>query len=300
MFKRQTTGSVVCPNCGRLVGVRDEKCLNCGRPYPGLFGFTPLLNQLGRDLAFGDVVLWGCGILYVFSLAFDPNGIRFNGLLSMLSPSPQAAFVFGDSGWIPVFVFGRWWTVLSAGWLHGGLIHLGFNMYYLRFLMPNVIEIFGVGRAMILYVASSAAGFIVTSGFGLLTAPNQPLSGLPRFLHGAPLTLGASAALCGLLGALLYYARKTGHSMMTQRLAQMAIFLGIIGLVLPGVDNWAHLGGFVGGYLVAMVLRPLHDETPIHLLLGVLAVALSLASVGMSIWIGLRQLPHFERFVGLG
>ena len=57
MFKRQTTGSVVCSSCGSLVGVRDEKCFNCGRRSPGLWGFAPLLRSLGNDLGFVPLVL---------------------------------------------------------------------------------------------------------------------------------------------------------------------------------------------------------------------------------------------------
>jgi len=52
MFGRQTTGSVVCTSCGRLVGVNDETCYNCGRRNPGLWGFGPLLRRLGNDLGF--------------------------------------------------------------------------------------------------------------------------------------------------------------------------------------------------------------------------------------------------------
>ena len=63
LFKRQTSGSVVCTSCGSLVGVRDESCLNCGRRNPGLWGFAPLLRSLGHDLGFVQLVMWGSGAL---------------------------------------------------------------------------------------------------------------------------------------------------------------------------------------------------------------------------------------------
>ena len=69
------------------------------------------------------------------------------------------------------------------------------------------------------------------------------------FLGGATLTVGASAAIFGLLGALVYYGRRTGSSHIGQTAIQYAIIMGIMGFVVPGVDNYAHLGGFVGGYL---------------------------------------------------
>ena len=69
MFKRQTTGSVVCASCGSLVGVNDDKCYSCGRRNPGLWGFGPMLRAFGNDLGFVALVVYGCSALYVVSLA---------------------------------------------------------------------------------------------------------------------------------------------------------------------------------------------------------------------------------------
>ena len=55
-MKRQTSGSVVCPSCGRLVGVNDEKCGNCGRTRPGMWGFAGVLRNLGEDLGFTKIL----------------------------------------------------------------------------------------------------------------------------------------------------------------------------------------------------------------------------------------------------
>ena len=107
---RQTWGSVVCPSCGKLVGVQDERCFTCGRWNPGLWGFAPVLNRLGRDLGFTQLVIGGCIILYAITLLFDPSGIRAGGFLNFLSPSAQSLFIFGASGSVPVFQLGRWWT----------------------------------------------------------------------------------------------------------------------------------------------------------------------------------------------
>ena len=70
MFKRQTTGSVVCASCRSLVGVNDDVCYNCGRRNPGLWGFGPMLRAFGNDLGFITLVVYGCSALYVISLAF--------------------------------------------------------------------------------------------------------------------------------------------------------------------------------------------------------------------------------------
>ncbi|HEV7502129.1 MAG TPA: rhomboid family intramembrane serine protease, partial [Vicinamibacteria bacterium] len=107
MFGRPRTGSTLCPSCGLLVGVNDAKCLGCGRGRPGLFGLTALLRQSGLDDLFVPIVMWGCGAVYLASLAMDPSAISGGGLLSLLSPGIESLFVLGASGSVPVFRYGR-------------------------------------------------------------------------------------------------------------------------------------------------------------------------------------------------
>src|SRR6266550_2116443 len=128
MLRRQTTGSVICTSCGVLVGVNDDTCYNCGRRNPGLWGFAPLLRSLGRDAGFVPFVIGMCATVYVLTLIASRGNIGQGGLFSFLGPSTPAAFLFGASGAIPVFRYGRWWTVLSASWLHAGVLHILFNM----------------------------------------------------------------------------------------------------------------------------------------------------------------------------
>ena len=79
LFRRQTSGSVVCASCGSLVGVRDEKCFNCGRRNPGFWGFAPLLRSLGTDLGFVPLVVWGSSALYIISLLLSGSAMRMGG-----------------------------------------------------------------------------------------------------------------------------------------------------------------------------------------------------------------------------
>ena len=90
---RQKWGSIVCPSCGNLVGVNDDKCFTCGRWNPGMWGFAPVLNRLGRDLGFTQFVMWSCIILYAFTLATNVGGVS-NGGLNFLSPSIESLFIF--------------------------------------------------------------------------------------------------------------------------------------------------------------------------------------------------------------
>src|SRR5256885_11441666 len=122
VFQRRTTGSVVCPSCGSLVGVRDDKCYTCGRSNPGLWGFGPMLRNLGAEFSFAPLVLGACVTLWVITLLMSGGGIGGARLLSALSPSSAILILFGASGEYPVFVLGRWWSGLRAGWPHAGLL----------------------------------------------------------------------------------------------------------------------------------------------------------------------------------
>ena len=279
MFKRQTTGSVVCPSCHKLVAVNEEKCFYCGRPNPGMWGYTALLRRLGQDLGFVEVVIWGCAGLYIAMLLADPGGIRMGGLLSLFSPSGRSLRLFGMSGAIPFFLQGRWWTVLSAGWLHGGLLHIVFNMMWVRYLAPATAEEYGIGRTVIIYTVSSISGFFLSSWTGAY------LSFLPWPLHGASFTIGASAPIFGLLGALVY-AGKKGSSAVGQQARGLAVIICVFGLIMPGIDNWAHLGGFGGGYLMARWLDPLQPERTDHQIVALLCIVMTILSVVVSIWTG--------------
>ena len=279
---RQRTGSTVCPSCGSLVGVNDEKCYNCGRRNPALWGFAPLLRRLGQDLGFGTFVIVASVGLYLATLTASENPLQGTSLFSFLSPDSRALILFGASGAFPVFELGWWWTVLSAGWLHGGLLHILFNMNALRQLAPPVAELYGAGRMMIVYTAGGVLGFTASSVMGHLL-PGVPLLGGSPFI-----TIGASAPIFGLLGAIAYYGHRSGSSMMRAFALQNAAIMFAMGLFLPGIDNWAHAGGFAGGWLMSQWLDPLTRERVDHLIAGLVCVAVTGLAVLASLVFGLR------------
>ena len=286
LFKRQTSGSVVCTSCGSLVGVRDEKCFSCGRRNPGMWGFAPLLRSLGNDLGFVQLVIWGNGALFAVSLLLSGGNIGLGGgnLLSILSPSGQSVFLLGASGAIPVFGYGRWWTVLSAGWLHGSLLHIVFNLMWVRDLGPAVADVYGAGRMVVIYTVAGACGFALSSAAGAYLPP------LP-LLRGAQLTLGASASIFGLLGSLVYYGRRTGSQMVHGQALRYAIILFVFGLIMPSVDNFAHAGGFVGGYLASRLLDPLKPERIDHIAMAMLCLAAVVLAIAASVFTGMDLFP---------
>ena len=279
MIKRQTTGSVVCTSCGKLVGVQEERCWNCGRRNPSLWGFAPAIRNLGHDLGFRSIVITGCLLLYLLSLLLSRGQINFGGL-GFLGPANGAVQVLGASGSLPVFGNGWWWTLLSAGWLHGGLIHIGFNMYWVNQLAPVVAQMYGPGRSALIYLGASVFGFALTSGISYF------MPGLPGPLRGAQFTLGASAAVFGWLGALIYYGRRSGSTQFSSQILSFALPLFVFGLIMPGVDNWAHAGGFIGGYGLSRWFDPLKPERIDHLLFALVGVVLCFAAVAASVFFG--------------
>jgi rhomboid protease GluP len=278
MFERQATGSVVCPTCGRLVAVEAARCVHCGRWNPGFWGYGRLLQRLGDDFGFVHLVTGGCVVLYLLSLAGDPSGIGGGGPLGFLAPSGESLVELGASGLIPVFGLGRWWSVLSASWLHGSLIHILFNMMWVRQLVPAAVRLFGVGRTALIYLLSGMAGFVLTSVVGAAFGSSPPY-----FLRGAPLTVGASASIFGLLGALVLYGRRTGSDAMGKQVWTWALVLFFFAFLLPGIDNYAHLGGFLGGFLAARTLDPLRPERPEHLIAAGAGLVLTLLAVLASV-----------------
>jgi len=168
--------------------------------------------------------------------------------------------------------------VLSASWLHGGGLHILFNMLWIRQLAPAVAEFFGTSRLVIIYTVGGAAGFALTSAMALLPLPG-PLS-------GAFFTVGASAPLFGLFGALYLYGKRTGSRVISQQFLQYLVVWLAFGVVagMGGqnairIDNWAHLGGFAGGYLAARLLDPLRPEKPGHMLAALICLAATALSI---------------------
>jgi rhomboid protease GluP len=244
-----------------------------------MWGFAPYLRKLSGNFGFVSIVIWGCAALYLATLLYDPRGIRMGGGLSILSPGSRSLFAFGASGAIPVFGYGRWWTLLSAAWLHGSILHIIFNMMWVRQLAPATSELYGTSRTVIIYTFSSIVGFLLSSCAGLIFGATPIF-----FLRGASLTIGASAPIFGLLGALVLYGRRGGSSYIGGQAKTYAVILFVFGFIMPGIDNYAHLGGFLGGYAAARWLDPLRPERGDHLIVAVVCIALTALSILASLF----------------
>ena len=241
MFSRQRTGSVVCPSCGNLVGVNDERCYNCGRMKPRAVGLRasapppgqrPRVHQPRHRRLRRRCTSPRCWRLGRAASAWA-------GLMSTCSPRATWRSSLRRERRLSGLRYDRWWTVLSAGWLHGSALHILFNMMWMRQLGPAIGDLFGPSRLVIIYTAGSILGFLLSSFFGAV------LPGIP-ILGGAGFTIGASAPIFGLLGALVRYGQP--HRQQPRRQPGVGLCPDAVRLRPPdaGVDNWAHGGGFVG------------------------------------------------------
>ena len=246
-----------------------------------------MLRQLGHDLGFVPLVIGASTTLYALTLLLTllTTGrvdIVGGGGFSFLAPNQYALRLFGMSGAVPVFEDGWWWTLLSATWLHGSLLHILFNVMWVRDLAPATADVIGASRTVIIYTVAGVCGFLLSSATGYF------LGGLPiPLLHGAAFTMGASASIFGLLGALVHYGRTSGSSFIHGQAMRYAVILFIFGLIMPGVDNYAHAGGFAGGYITSAFFNPLTRERGDHMLAAVACLFATLLAILFSVVHGL-------------
>ncbi|MCE2448936.1 MAG: rhomboid family intramembrane serine protease, partial [Candidatus Latescibacteria bacterium] len=157
------------------------------------------IRKLGLQLNFPHLITVFCGVLYLLALALDPSAIfQTQGLMQILSPSIQASFKLGVTGTVPIFAYKFWWTPITAIYLHGGLLHIFFNMMWVRQLGPVVEELFGPFRLFAIFTIAGITGFIAST------------------LAGHELTLGASGSIFGLLAAAIAYGRRAGSQLFTR------------------------------------------------------------------------------------
>lgn len=131
---------------------------------------------------------------------------------------------------------GEWYRLLTVALVHGGLMHLGFNMYALLVLGNPLERAFGKSRFLLIFFVSLLTGSLSSL---YLNPPYQ-------------LSVGSSGALFGLFGAFAIAGRKIGADVRS-----ILVIIGInfaMGFILPGIDWHAHLGGLIGGAIVAKLL----------------------------------------------
>lgn len=252
--------SISCPRCGRLIDAGRSSCAWCGAERPGFWaGLTDWTRVDPNGESLLKVIIAANVAYYMLSLLLSrQRGFSANPL-SFLSPDRTSLLLLGATGSVPVLELGRFWTLISASYLHGGLLHILFNMMALRQIGPWVAAEFGPSRMFIIYTLSGVSGYLASC------------------LAGVPFTIGASASVCGLIGALFYFGRSRGGNYgaaVSREVSGWLISLLLFGFLIPGINNWGHGGGIVGGALLGKLLgyRERRPETTGHRLLALLCM----------------------------
>jgi len=228
----------ICPACNALVGINATRCHECGaslrfslaalsKQFSGLFGEqeAPVTTAL---LIANFLML---GVSWFAYAAIGKGG----GLTILWGLVGEPQYRLGASYGPPIFYGNEWWRLVTAMFLHGGLVHIGFNMMSLMQLGPALEEVFGSARYLFLYLVTGAFGFLVSAFTGHFS-------------------IGASAALLGLVGVMLAISTKRGGAYMhdlRSRLISSVVILFMLGFSgFMAMDNWAHGGGLAAGFVL--------------------------------------------------
>jgi membrane associated rhomboid family serine protease len=220
-------GRPICPDCmtPTPVGMRCPECMRQRTKVVRNPTGTP-----GQWSAFpATMVLIAINVVvFLVEIANGSGGL-------MNEQSSRFVVDYGLFG--PFVEEGDWYRLITSGFLHANLIHIGFNMLLL-FLLGRLLEpALGTPRFLVLYFASLLAGSLGV----MVLDPNA-------------LTIGASGAIFGLAGAVLVIARGRGMDALAGQIGFLIVFNLIFGLTLARVSVGAHIGGLIGGVICALAI----------------------------------------------
>ena len=268
--------SLLCPNCRKLISANESHCPYCGISSPGSRWRNNFLTRLlsHTDFMIRAIIFTNAG-MYLLTVLFNSArpGMSMNPL-TYLSPDNTSLMLLGATGTFPIDRLQRWWSIVSANYLHGGILHILFNMFALWQLAPLVAREYGNYRTFIIYTLAGACGFLVS------------------YLAGVTFTIGASAAVCGLIGATLYYGKSRGGlygQIIYKQVGGWAISIFIFGFLVRGINNWGHGGGMLAGIVLGILLgyREKKEETSLHRMLAVACVVVTAATLVWAVFSGI-------------
>jgi membrane associated rhomboid family serine protease len=239
----------LCPACGSLVGINATRCHQCGTNLR----FSLAAASRGLSGFFGGQAPATTAILIVNILMFGVTWLvgmtkgQGQGLGILFGMSQDALYQLGMG--IPFrYADFSWYRLLTAMYLHGGLIHIGFNMMVLLDIGPVVEEVYGSARFFFIYTLCGFCGSLLSAKFS------------------AASSVGASGAILGLVGVLIAITSRRSGAHMQQlrgRLISWVVTIFAIGLFFGGLrtDNWAHFGGLAAGFLLGRVFA---DREPMN------------------------------------
>ena len=268
----------LCPACGALVGIHATRCHQCGTNLR----FSLAAMSKGLAGVFGGRAPMTTGIvtvnviLFAVELMGTMQAGKGGGLAILWGMNGETLVRLGACYGPSIFIGREWYRLVTAMFLHGGLIHIAFNMMVLLDLGPMVEEVYGSARFLFLYVVSGIASFAVSA-----------------FVKGlASFSIGASGAILGLIGLLIAITSRRGGMFMKElrsRLISWVVTIFAMGLLFSGLrtDNWAHFGGLAAGFLLGKLFADHQpaagSERTRAYTLGWIAAAVVVASIGLMI-----------------
>lgn len=268
--------AVLCPNCGKLISSSETTCPHCGLSNPtSKWKNNPWTKGISDEGMLIRTIIAINAAIYILSLVLYPQGMSMSmNPLTMLSPSGSSLILLGATGTYPIDQLGRWWSLVSANFLHGSILHILFNMMAFKQIAPLITREFGTYRMLVIYIVGGTLGFLLS------------------YLAGVRVTIGASAAVCSLIGAALFYGKSRGGvygQAVFRQVGGWVIGLFIFGLLIPGINNWGHGGGLIGGALLGMAMG--YHETKMenitHKMLAQVCVAITILILAWAIITGL-------------
>jgi rhomboid protease GluP len=223
----------MCPHCRAFITTRDRVCPYCDTPVG-----PRAVDLRGAEAIFGGLI--PTAQFATIAIITMNIGLFLVTMLASSKVGEGEALVRYGAAYLPAVVGGQWWRLITAGFLHGGLMHIGFNMWAMMDVGRHSEEVYGPKRMVVIYILSTMGGF------GL------------SMLRGTPLTVGASAGLCGLVGAMIAVGFRHQWSDEAARIkafyVRWAIYILIMGLrPFFRVDNAAHIGGLASGFVVGYI-----------------------------------------------
>jgi rhomboid protease GluP len=217
-----TTHDKVCPYCNEKVGPRAVERRDPGAIMGGFIPHARFVTMIILTINFG---------LYLATVVFSERA----GQGGFMGVDGQTLLAFGAKYRLAILNYGQWWRLVTAGFLHGGLLHIGMNSWVLFDLGAQVEEVYGASRLIVVYFLATVFGFLLST------------------FWTAALSVGASAGIMGLIGAMIALGVHNRHSSAGTAVRGMyvrwAVYILIFGM-LPGlhIDNAAHIGGLAAGF----------------------------------------------------